>query len=261
MSKIFFRRYGEGPPLVILHGLFGMSDNWQTFSKQFVEKGYSVYALDLRNHGQSFHDKEFNLDVMAEDLLEFCSTESLTQPFLMGHSLGGKVAMLFALRYPEKISKLIVLDIAPRYYPVHHTKIISAIKKVNIAQAKSRSGIQSVIMDAGIDMPTTQLILKNLYWKNDHELAWRFNVEAIADNLEEVGKEIRFNGHAFTKEVLFIRGEKSDYISEPDYTDIKKLFPTAVILTAPDSGHWIHVDNPSWLVKELHLFLSGKNNF
>jgi len=253
---LFYRKSGHGRPVVILHGLFGMSDNWQGFVKVLAERDFSVYAVDLRNHGQSFHDDEFSLEIMAEDVTGLFSSEGIDQPVIIGHSLGGKVAMQLALTHPETLSGLIVVDIAPRYYPVHHQLIIDTIRAVNLTGINSRKDVEAMLDKPGIDPATKQFLMKNLYRKTDQSLDWRFNLEPIANNIDEVGKEIT-SAVPFLKPVLFVRGENSSYINLNDQEMILKLFPRAEIKTAPAAGHWVHADNPSWLVEEIIRF-AGK---
>lgn len=252
--KLFFRKIGEGKPVIILHGLFGLSDNWQTIGKSLAATDFSVYLVDLRNHGNSPHSDAFNYKVVADDVLELIESEKLNQPVLLGHSLGGKTAMQLALSFPEKIASAIIVDMAPRYYEPHHQKIIEALQSVNFATVKSRGGVDKILSEKIPDTSTRQFLLKSLYWKEKDRLDWKFNLNAIANNIGEVGKEIS-SATQFTKPTLFIRGEKSKYILDSDFEGIKALFPNAEILTAPDAGHWVHADNPQWIAESVRTFL------
>jgi esterase len=251
--SLFFRKTGDGIPVVILHGLFGMADNWQSFAKYLAEQGFAVYTVDLRNHGQSFHDPLFNYQVMAEDVENLFLHENIKNPVLMGHSMGGKVAMQLALSNPAVISGLIVIDIAPRFYPVHHYEVIEALKSLDLSQIKSRKEAEVSWKDNGLDTATKQFLLKNLYWKID-VLDWRFNLPVIEKEIDEIGMEIS-SGNTFDKPALFIRGENSKYITEEDTIQIKILFPNAEIKTALASGHWVNADNPAWLLTNVIEFL------
>lgn len=253
--KLFFRKYGEGKPIVILHGLFGLSDNWQSFAKQLEQNNFSVYAVDLRNHGSSPHHKEFNYNVLAADVFELLEAEQIENPILMGHSLGGKTAMRFALNYPEKISSLIVVDIAPRYYPPHHQQILEGLFAVDVSLIKSRGEAEKILSEKIPETGTRQFLLKNLYWKNKEQLDWKFSLPFIAEGIENVGEEIA-SEKTFEKPTLFIAGEKSKYIHASDASDITKLFPQSEVIIAPDAGHWVHADNPLWLLSKVLEFTS-----
>jgi len=251
--KLYKRILGEGKPIVILHGLFGSSDNWQTFGRKLSEQGFRVILADLRNHGQSPHSDEMNFKVMAEDIKELLDDEGLPSAFLAGHSLGGKTAMKFAFMYPEMISKLVVIDIAPRAYPVHHQGIIESLQKVDTNSLKTRAEAESQLAIGIEDSSTQQFLLKNLYRKEKDLFAWRFNLDAIKKQIENVG-EATYPSSPFDKPTLFIRGEKSIYINYDDEREIYDHFLNVVVKAAPTSGHWVHADNPEWLLGEFLNF-------
>ena len=254
--NLFFRKTGDGKPVVILHGLFGMTDNWQSFAKSLANKGYAVFTIDLRNHGQSFHNETFNYRVMAEDLYQFFSDEKIDNPSIIGHSMGGKTAMQYAFLHEDQINRLVVVDIAPRYYLPHHHAVLEALKAVDLSKIKSRKEAESVLDIFKLDFGTKQFLLKNLFWKTETNLAWRFNLPVIEKNIEEVGKEIT-SQEPFIKPALFIRGDQSNYIKDSDLEHIKMLFPVAKLITAPKAGHWVHADNPGWLLEEVLVFLKN----
>ncbi|MCX7744423.1 MAG: alpha/beta fold hydrolase [Flavobacteriales bacterium] len=250
--KLHFRKYGEGLPLFILHGLFGTADNWNTLAKSYAEH-FCTYIIDQRNHGQSPHSDIWNYEVMTEDLVELMIDEGLSSIHLMGHSMGGKTAMFMACKYPEKVRKLIVSDIAPRYYPVHHTEIIDALRAVPLSSIQSRKEAESILEKHIHDFAIRQFLLKNLYWKDDR-LAWRFNLDVISRNIEEVGRKLP-ETYRYAGPTLFIRGSKSDYIIPADEPMIKNHFPQSNIVTIEDCGHWIHAEKPKEYLAETLKFL------
>jgi pimeloyl-ACP methyl ester carboxylesterase len=252
--KLFFRKFGEGDPLIILHGVFGSSDNWQTIAKRLAANN-SVYIVDARNHGLSPHSDVFNFTSMSDDLLELMEDNNIINPILIGHSMGGKTAMTFANLHPEKINKIVVVDIGPKAYPVHHSKIFEALFSINLNEIISRQDAEIKLSNLIKDTPTRQFLLKNLYRKNDTDFAWRFNLQVLNDNIENIGIS-QLNNPSFTKPVLFIRGENSNYILNEDWSDILKVFPNATLCTVKDSGHWVHAENPDGFISCLERFLA-----
>lgn len=242
--KLFFRKYGEGPPIIILHGLFGQSDNWNTLAKKISENGYGVYAVDQRNHGLSPHSDEWNYEVMAEDILEIIRQEELSNVILVGHSMGGKTAMQAALMEPGKIAKLIVVDIAPKKYEPHHDKVLEGLLSVDFRKAANRKEVEEQLKRYIDNEGTLQFLLKNLYWKTATQLAWRFNLKVIAENYNIIADSFYPAGRKFEGATLFVRGEKSAYITEEDRAPILEIFPGAEIRTIPGAGHWIHAEKP-----------------
>ena len=241
--KLFFKKIGEGKPLIILHGLFGLSDNWATLSKKFSEKGFCSYLVDQRNHGKSQHSENFTYELMAEDLLELMNDEKISTADIIGHSMGGKTAMFFALKHTERIRKMIVADMAPKYYAPHHQAIFAALKSIDTLSLTSRKEAEEKLRNALNDEATIQFLLKNLYWIDDKHLAWRFGFLEIEKNMEEIGKALPTDT-LINVPVLFLRGERSGYITKSDEVEIKRIFPLADIKTVPDAGHWIHAENP-----------------
>ncbi|HTL81964.1 MAG TPA: alpha/beta fold hydrolase [Bacteroidia bacterium] len=254
--KLFFRKSGNGKPLIILHGLFGLSDNWASLSKKWSEH-FTVYAVDLRNHGQSPHSDQWKYWIMAEDVLELIYSEKLDKVNLLGHSMGGKVGMRLALDAPEVMDKLIVSDIAPKKYPVHNQDVVNALLSVKPEKIASRKEAEEILSKKIKDNGTIQFLLKNLYWKEEGEnksLAWRFNLPVIAKNLPVVS-DATDSPAPSDIETLFLRGEKSDYIEKPDEAEIKTVFPRATIQTIKDAGHWIHADRPEEMYHAVMKFL------
>ena len=248
--ELFFREMGQGPEVVILHGLFGSSDNWQTFAKDLANLGYRVLSADLRNHGQSPHDPEFSYSLMAEDVAQLIERHCTGPVYMIGHSMGGKTVMKLASRHPERLLGFAVIDIAPRYYKPHHQLILAALRSFDPAALTSRGEAEKILADKIPDNGTRQFLLKNLYWKEKDKLAWRFNLDAIASNIEQVG-EATPQSVPFNSPVLFVAGEKSDYITPDDRKDIAQQFESVQILTAPGAGHWVHAEQPAWLLSAI----------
>jgi esterase len=237
---------GEGGHLIILHGLFGMSDNWMTLAKEFAANGFSVYLPDARNHGRSPHSDEFNYPAMAADILELMNAENISTASLLGHSMGGKTAMFFATQYPERVRKLIVADMSPKQYQSTNENVIVALKSIDLNAMTSRKEVeQKLRATLQHDEVTTQFLLKSLYWKEGDrkKLDWRFNLPAIANNIANTGEALPQDA-IYNGDTLFIRGEKSNYITSADEPLIKKHFPQATIKTIPGAGHWVHAENP-----------------
>jgi esterase len=259
--KLFFRKYGAGKPLIILHGLFGQSDNWNTLSKKFAENSFEVYTLDLRNHGLSPHSTEWSYELMAQDIKEFIEEHKLQKPFLVGHSLGGKVLMFFEMMFRGIAEKLVVVDMAPRAYPPHHNEALKALMAVDLEKISSRKEAENKLNEFDLDFGTKQFLLKNLYRlpeeeiKNTRIFDWRFNLKTIHENYAMVGQKIP-EGKSLTP-VLFLRGERSDYILPSDEAEIKKYFPNAEIKTVQDAGHWIHAEKPLEFFNETLKFLQA----
>lgn len=252
--ELHYRKIGEGNPLVILHGLFGSSDNWQSFALRMAENNVEVYTVDLRNHGRSPHHSEHNYKSMAEDVAKLIRDEIKKPVALMGHSMGGKTAMRTALDFPDWIDKLIVLDIAPTPYPVLHADIIAALKSIDLNALTSRNEANNLLSEKIKQEDTRQFLLKGLYRKEDNQFAWRFNLGVLEKTIDNIGEAID-SETPFGNPALFIRGEKSDYVREEHFSGIRKLFPKSEILTAPAAGHWIHADNAQWLEERVRAFL------
>jgi len=234
---------GQGRPFVILHGFLGMSDNWKTLGIKFSEHDFEVHLVDQRNHGHSFHHNEFNYEVMVEDLKRYCDVHQLKNIILLGHSMGGKTAMLFAAKYPELVVKLLVADIAPRFYPVHHDAILEGLSSLDFSVIKSRGEADQQLSQYVSDFGIRQFLLKNLFWKDKGQLALRMNLEVLKEHVSEVGEALPTH-LKFEKDTLFLRGDRSEYIALSDEDIIKSHFPKAKIVTIKDAGHWLHAENP-----------------
>jgi esterase len=253
--KLFCRKYGAGQPLVILHGLFGISDNWSTLARQLGER-YEVYAPDLRNHGQSPHSEEFTYAAMSADLEELLDDAGLGEVALVGHSMGGKVAMEFAALHPQWVSRLVVADIAPKYYPPHHGQILEALFSFDPEQIKTRREAEEQMALKIPDFAVRQFLLKNLYWAAPEKLGWRMNLEGIARNIENVGAALSTDKRIDVP-ALFIRGSLSNYIMDKDWPLIQEQFPGSRLVTLEGAGHWVHAERPADFMKVLTEFLES----
>lgn len=241
-SKIYGAEL-PGTPLLVFHGLFGMLDNWGSFGKEMGEY-FPVHLIDLRNHGKSFHSPEMSHDALAADIEHYMDFHNLEKANLLGHSLGGKAVMQFAILYPQRVEKLIVVDIAPKAYPPHHQGIIKALESVDFDKVKSRGEVEQVLSEYIHDKGVIQFLAKNLYWTDDKKLNWRFNLPVLAGKYNEfVANAIKFG--VFTGPTLFIAGEKSNYILPQDDFLIRQQFPDSKIITIKNASHWVQADNPS----------------
>lgn len=246
---------GEGKPLVIIHGFLGMSDNWKTLAGQYAEQGFQVHTIDLRNHGKSFHSSDWGYDYMVQDVVDYCEEHKLKNISVIGHSMGGKVAMLLATKYPDLVENLIVADISPKYYAPHHQAILEALNAVDFSQKPSRAEVEQIVSKYISDFGTKQFLLKNLYWVETGQLGFRFNLRVFTENPSVIGEALPFGNH-FYKKVLFLRGDKSDYILDSDFETIYYHFPNAEIETVSNAGHWLHAENPIEFFEKTIRFLT-----
>ncbi|WP_053989884.1 alpha/beta fold hydrolase [Mangrovimonas sp. TPBH4] len=246
---------GSGSPFIILHGFLGMGDNWKTLGKKFSEEGYEVHLVDQRNHGRSPHAEEFDYEVLTEDLKAYITSHELSEVVLLGHSMGGKTAMMFASKYPELVSKLIVADISPRFYPVHHDTILEGLSQLDFSEISNRGEADEALARYLTDFGIRQFLLKNLYWKEKGQLALRLNLQALKANVGEVGEALSVHAK-FEKDTLFLRGDRSEYISLQDEALIRTHFPKAQIETVSNAGHWLHAENPKEFFEDVIKFLA-----
>ncbi len=253
--KLHYREMGHGQPLLILHGLFGTSDNWQTLAKRLAEN-YNVFLVDLRNHGRSPHNEQHDYDAMAADVLQLVDELQIPTPAIMGHSMGGKVAMNYALKYPTRLTKLIVVDIAPKAYPPHHDEIIDALQSVDLSTVTSRGEVDAQLAKTIHEDEVRLFLMKNLYRKEDNTFGWRMNLDAIEKNYANIAAAITADV-PFKKSTLFIKGGRSRYIKPEDqYTNIEHLFTQVEIETIPEAGHWVHAEAPDKVYDLVTRFLS-----
>jgi pimeloyl-ACP methyl ester carboxylesterase len=250
--QLNFKKSGTGPPLVILPGLFGSLDNWFSIAKELVEH-YTLYLVDQRNHGDSPHSNDWNYGVMVEDLRELLDAEGLDSVYLMGHSMGGKTVMNFAVTYPERVRKLIVGDIAPRHYPIHHQRILEGLNALNLQTLQSRKEADDQLAAFIPELGIRQFLLKSL-GRDANGFAWKINLPVITEQIEEVGKALE-EGTIFDGPTLFLGGANSSYIQQQDLPDINTHFPNSEWVSIPDAGHWLHAEQPEAVVKAIRRFL------
>lgn len=246
---------GEGQPILILHGFLGMSDNWKTLGNEFSEAGYQVHLIDQRNHGRSPHSEVFNYTELAKDVKEYIENYSLKNVILIGHSMGGKTAMTAAALFPHLIEKLVVVDISPKYYAPHHQQILKGLKAVDGATLSSRGDADEVLAQYVPEKAVRMFLLKNLYWKQKERLGLRLNLDVLTREIEELGQSLPAD-YTFSKPSLFIKGEKSNYITSEDEGLIKKHFPKATLSVVSRAGHWVHAENKKGFYEQVMKFLS-----
>jgi pimeloyl-ACP methyl ester carboxylesterase len=249
---LFFRKFGEGQPLVVLHGVFGSSDNWVTLGRQFAEH-FAVYLVDQRNHGSSPHSAEMDYILMADDLHRLIKREQLGKIMLIGHSMGGKTAMTFASKYPELLEALVVVDIAPRQYPIHHDQILGGMNALDLPNIKSRKEADTALAAHISNLGIRQFILKNLQ-RTPEGFGWKCNLPTLTTRIEEVGKPLE-NEQQVEVPSLFVNGANSSYITDEDVPMIQQLFATPQFATVANAGHWIHAEQPEAFMEVVLPFL------
>ena len=249
---------GQGPPLVILHGLFGTLDNWQTLARRWAtEAGLRVISVDLRNHGRSFHAPDLSYELMAADVLALFDHLALgPDTTLLGHSMGGKVAMRFALDHPARLARLVVLDIAPRRADMaHQDDILAGLHSVNLATLQTRAEAEAALARHVPQPGVRQFLLKNLYRDADNRFAWRINLPALTAALPAIGAATEAAA-PFLKPTLFIRGGNSNYITPDDKLHgIPAFFPNSQVATVLDAGHWVHAEKPAEIYGMVQRFM------
>ena len=265
--KLFFRRYGEGPPLVILHGLYGSSDNWVNVAKK-ISSSFTVFLPDQRNHGNSPHSYIHDYESMSNDLHEFAADQKLKSFFLAGHSMGGKTAVMFAIQWPEMIEGLVIADISPfetrtsNYESYNlHLSILKALSDTDISKATSRAELEDLFKGSIISGRTRGLMLKNIRRNDDGSFSWKINNAALLKNIDRIVDSVISPSESIEPvtgfPVLFLKGENSDYLPPADFMKILKLFPAAEFRIIRNAGHWLHVDNPEAVTE---AFLSLLDN-
>jgi pimeloyl-ACP methyl ester carboxylesterase len=250
--ELFFRKIGDGLPFVVLHGVFGSSDNLFTVCKKIAESGYCVYMLDARNHGQSPRNEGFNYEVMSDDLNEFLETHQIQAPIIMGHSMGGKTVMTFAQKY-ENFSKIIIVDIAARSYRSQHIHIIDGLNAIDLNKIKSRKDAEDIFSNYVLDSGERQFILKNLYRTDAGGFDWRINIPVISKEIHRVVSEVLLEKR-IEKPALVIRGADSAYVKDADFQSFKSSFVNAELITIEGANHWVHATKPMEFVSAILEF-------
>lgn len=254
--ELFYNQYGEdGPPLIILHGLLGANGNWHTLSRTKFQKIATVYAVDQRNHGRSPHTDRIDYPSMAGDLRDFIDEHGLSPADLLGHSMGGKTAMQTALSYPDRVHRLIVVDMAPRAYPPDHQGLLDALDRIDPRKYGSRDAIDTALAEGVPDWRIRQFLLKNLRYDGE-TYSWKMNLPAIRRHYDEITAEIR-SDTTFDGPTLFVGGGNSDYILDEDHEDIRRLFPGVEFATIDGAGHWVHADAPDEFAAVVTEFLNA----
>ena len=253
--ELNYKMYGEGDPVIILHGLFGSLDNWVSFGKT-MGKSFMTYLVDQRDHGKSPHTDAFNYSLLAEDLGEFMEQNWIHTGHIIGHSMGGKTAMRFALENGDMVDKLVVLDMAPKQYAHRHDQVFEAIKAVDLEALSFRKDAQVTLLDhLDGDMATTAFLLKNIKRDKEGRFEWKMNVDLLQREYANIVEPMPEDG-VFEGDTLFILGSNSAYITDDDFPLIYRLFPKAQIQTLDQAGHWVHADQPTKLLEMIQGFLS-----
>ncbi len=245
---------GQGEPLLILHGFLGMSDNWRTHAKYWSSR-YQVHGIDQRNHGKSFHADAFDYTLLAEDIVRYMDANKIEKTIVLGHSMGGKTAMTLALNYPERVSALIVADIAPKHYDVggKFSNILKGLLYLEAQKLNSRSAADNAFSQFVSELGVRQFLLKNLTRTSVGSLQLKCNIQVLVTKLNEIGAA-PFSG-TYDGDTLFLAGRNSDYILDEDHEKIKLFFPKAKLRWVEHAGHWLHAENPEGFTAALHEFL------
>ena len=254
MGHLNYKELGEGQAVVILHGLLGMLDNWQTFSKA-LSASYKVYSVDQRNHGRSFHSPEFNYKILAEDLVTFLDELELKQVYLIGHSMGGKAVMQFMMDYPQRTKKAVIVDITPRGTTGSHESIFEALLSLDLKKVQSRKEVQQQLTEFGFELSTILLLMKNLSRQKEGGYVWKANIQGLYDNYKNIVAGVS-SDQVIEDEILFVKGSRSQYIRDEDKLEIESLFPNFQIEEIKDAGHWIHTDKPENLLSLVNHFFN-----
>lgn len=253
--KLFFREMGQGPDLIILHGLFGSSDNWISVAK-ILANDYRVILPDARNHGQSPFSPLHNYTVMSEDLKELITSLNLQHPLVIGHSMGGKILMKFLSLYPGVVSKAVVADISPRYYTKHHDHILKGLASISVQTLESRQVADQLLSEYIQEVGERQFLLKNLYRDETGQFHWRINLEVLTKEIENIGEGLSENTRVETP-VLFLHGGASNYLTERDMPLISQIFSTYQVQMINGAGHWLHAEKPQEFIQDVITFFKS----
>ncbi|MFH2095930.1 MAG: alpha/beta fold hydrolase [Bacteroidota bacterium] len=263
--ELFFRKYGSGPALIILHGLYGSSDNWVTVASALSDK-FEVFIPDQRNHGRSPHSTEHTYELLQNDILEFMDMHNIKTASILGHSMGGKTAMFFSNKHPDRISHMIVTDISPRAYTdhrsasvhsLHHRTILDALKSIDISVLTSRKEAELILSSKLESDRTVQFLLKNLYRDTNNQFKWRLNLDVLQQSIPflliGMNDSLQITGFP----VLFLSGALSHYIEKEDIQLIQHIYPGAEIATVKNAGHWLHAEQTEEFIRLVTEFLEN----
>jgi len=242
--------------LIILHGFLGMSNNWKTYANKMQETGFEIHLLDQRNHGESFHSIDFNYEIMAKDILDYFNHNKIYKASLIGHSMGGKTAMMFSSMYPEFVDKLIVVDILPIAYKSNFRQIFDCLYSIDLKKISSRKDADELLKNKIKDYLMRGFLLKNLQRNDVGNFNFKFNLEVLKSKFFEVEKALKLK-NPFNGNVLFVKGEKSNYIDLTNLEMIANNFPKFKIVEIPQAGHWVHSENPEMFFNETNIFLKN----
>jgi esterase len=253
--QLNYKVIGEGFPIVILHGLFGMLDNWQSIGKKLADQGYMVYLLDQRDHGKSPFTSAFNYKILADDLAHFMHENWLYKAHIVGHSMGGKTAMQFCFDNEDMVAKLIIVDVWNKTYKGGHEIIFDAMRTIDIGTTESRDVIYNHLKNYALDEGTVQFLLKNISRKKESGYEWKMNLPLLESAYQNILSNVGEDNQVTNVDALFIRGANSAYIKDEDFADVKKQFVNASIITIPNAGHWVHADQPALLLNAILEFI------
>ncbi len=252
---LFSKVLGEGEPVIILHGLFGSLNNWNTLGRKLGEK-FRVFLVDQRNHGRSPHDRVHTYKALAADLDEFYQENNISSAYLIGHSMGGKTAMEFALSHPGAVKKLVVVDMSPRATAARHDAILDAMTTLRLQRFTSREEVDEALQGKIPDQAVRQFLLTNLKREENGRFSWKMNLSNLQNNYTEINRGID-NGRRFDGPVLFVRGGRSPYLTDDDLPLIRVLFPNARVQSISEAGHWVHAEAPEQFLAMVTQFISS----
>jgi len=254
IAKLNSKMIGSGPPIIILHGLFGMLDNWLTMAKKLEEVGYMPILIDLRDHGRSEHTDDFSYGLMADDLYHFMEENWIHDAIIIGHSMGGKVALQFTKNHESMVSKLIVVDIGIKKYEAGHEDVLNALESVDMSTVESRQDVEGILTETIKEVSTVQFLMKSLTRKKEGGYTWKINLPLLRKKYNNILSEITFEYPVETP-TLFVKGSTSSYILSKDFANIQKALPNANLQEIANAGHWVHADRPDELFKIIYSFI------
>ena len=248
-----YKIQGKGKVMCILHGLFGSLDNWFSMSNM-LSSDFEVHAIDNRNHGNSFHSDDHNYELMVEDFKDYLDQKNLREINLVGHSMGGKIAMIFSCMYPEYVNKLAVIDVAPKTYPNNLQFIADSLLVLDLNNFKNRQEIEDDLCKKLKDVNLCKFLIKNVFLNKKGSFEWKFNIKTLQKSINNIC-EFKEDIGMFRKETLFLKGELSNYIREGDQKYLDKYFSNYIIEEVKKSSHFVHIEN------KMHCYNSLLNFF